>query len=174
MKKLCSSVGQSYLGYQQFWRCSEISMQGEPLSPGSTMHAFVDGGMRFDQVTKQLNFPACGYYYIYSQIHFKSCMHEPRTVFYNLNVKRNCNTVGMQMDNNKITIQGASSLANGTLATTYTGDVIKICKGGQMWVEIPDAAVPCHPWGDDSRTFMGAILVAPTADCSWPPPPMLY
>lgn len=164
--------GQNYNGYQQFWRCSVLSMPNEPPSR-VPMHAFVDGGMRFDQTSKQLHFPACGYYYIYSQISFKGCQHHPRTVFYNLNIRRNCTMVGVP-DNNKITVQGVSSLVNGTWVTTYTGDIIKVCKGGVMWVEIPDAVVPCHPWGDQTRTFMGTVLIAPTEDCTWPPQHTLY
>lgn len=159
-------------GYQQRWQCSEyvdMNMRRKHA------HAFVDGGMWFNQTDKSLYVPSCGYYYVYSQITFKcsSPLTASKSVFHNLKFERNCRD---WVDAIPPVVQGTSTIGPFTdstqagRTTTHTGDIVKLCQGGRMWVEIPDGenGVPCPPWGDDESTFIGAVLIANTT-CHWPP-----
>lgn len=159
-------------GYQQRWQCSEyvdMNMRRKHA------HAFVDGGMWFNQTDKSLYVPTCGYYYVYSQITFKcsSPLTASKSVFHNLKFERNCHD---WVDAIPPVVQGTSTIGPFTdstqagRTTTHTGDIVKLCQGGRMWVEIPDGenGVPCPPWGDDESTFIGAVLIANTT-CHWPP-----
>ena len=158
-------------GYQQRWQCSEY--QNNNIQQ-KRVHAYVDGGMWFNQTDKSLYVPSCGYYYVYSQITFKCRpLTASKTVYHSFKFNRNC---PHWADPIPLAIQGMSTVGpftDGTQAgstTTYTGDIIKMCQGGRMWIEIPDGpnGVPCPPYGDEESTFMGAVLIANTT-CHWPP-----
>ena len=158
-------------GYQQRWQCSEYQNNNMRQK---RVHAYVDGGMWFNQTDKSLYVPTCGYYYVYSQITFKCRpLSASKTVYHSFKFNRNCPD---WLDPLPLAIQGMSTIGpftDGTQAgstTTYTGDIVKMCQGGRMWVEIPDGpnGVPCPPHGDEQSTFMGAILIANTT-CHWPP-----
>lgn len=127
--------------------------------------------MIFNQTDKSLHVPTCGYYHVFSQVLFeleRPSAVDHTTVFHMLKYKRNCNRQERQPN----LVLGKSSLHVGEFqsATTYTGDVIKLCAGGRVWVEIPNDpnGVPCCPKGDEQATFLGAVLVAKTT-CHWPP-----
>ena len=46
------------------------------------------------------------------------------------------------------------------VVTTITSDVIKLCAGGKIWIQIPDwdNGIPCCPTGDAQGTFITAVL----------------
>ena len=151
-------------GYQQRWKCCSTSN-----SAHNSATAFVDGGMIFNQTDKTLRVPTCGYYHITSQIyyHFEDDLPEHhRSVSHLLNYERNCST---WHEYNPVIIKAYSSVTQGD-TTTQTSDVIHLCTGGKIWVEIPDldSKVPCCPMGDDQATFLAAYLIAETS-CVWPP-----
>ena len=140
--------------------------------------AFVDGGVWFNQTDKSIYVPKCGYYLIYSQVLFvvdAEAMPEAITVFHNLKIKHNCT---WESDSGPIQLQAKASVAafdqndpDGGVTTTYTSDVVHMCGGGNVWIEIPDGAngVPCCPKGDETNTFLGLVLIADTPCSSWPP-----
>ncbi len=155
-------------GYQQRWQCCEYAITP---SHGQNPHAFVDGGMVFNQTDKSLIVPTCGYYHVFSQIYYQingaSMLNESyRSVYHLLKFKRNCPS---WPEYNPITVMGKSAVARDD-TTTYTSDIIHLCAGGKIWVEIPDFndRVPCCPMGDEQGTFIGAYMVAETS-CHWPP-----
>ena len=153
-------------GYQQRWQCCEFS-----TIPNHNSHAFVDGGMIFNQTDKSLRVPACGYYHVFSQIYYRiddSSVNKSTPVFHLLKFERNC---ASWPEYNPVSVLGMSTVqSNGATTTTYTSDVIRLCAGGRIWVEIPYGKnrVPCCPMGDEEGTFLGAYLVAETT-CHWPP-----
>lgn len=161
-------------GYQQRWQCNDVYVSRHQVQE----QAFVDGGVWFNQTDKSIYVPKCGYYMIYSQVLF--VMHERSltdsvTVFHNLKIKHNCT---WESDEGPIQLQAKASIApydddnhDGGIATTYTADVVHLCGGGSVWIEIPDGAngVPCCPRGEDSGTFLGLVLLANTPCSSWPP-----
>lgn len=94
--------------------------------------------------------------------------------------KRNCSGTS-STDYQSIVVTGKATVGPFTmdnhhagLATTYTSDIIKLCTGGKIWIEIPDGAngVPCCPTGDPHGTFITAILVSESS-CHWPPDMMM-
>lgn len=153
-------------GYQQRWKCCEYTMTNSHNAV-----AFVDGGMMFNQTDKTLRVPTCGYYHISSQIFYHidpASLHDkPRSVMHLLNFYRNCSS---WPEINPVVIKALSSVS-GDDTTTHTSDVVHLCAGGRIWVEIPDFPnnnIPCCPVGDEQGTFLSAHLVAETA-CHWPP-----
>lgn len=128
--------------------------------------------MTFNQTDKTLRVPTCGYYHVFSQIYFQineksDTKHNNRSVYHLLKFERNCSS---WPEFNPITVLGKTAVATDD-TTTYTSDIIRLCAGGKIWVEIPDFRtnkVPCCPIGDPLGTFIGAYLVAPTT-CHWPP-----
>lgn len=153
-------------GYQQRWQCCEYY-----TAHNHNAHAFVDGGMIFNQTDKSLRVPTCGYYHVFSQIYYHiddNSFQAPKSVFHLLKFERNCS---MWPQYNPISVIGTSVVTqNRVSVTTYTSDIVRLCAGGKIWVEIPDGAhgVPCCPMGDEEGTFIGAYLVSETA-CHWPP-----
>ena len=141
------------------------------------MHAFVDGGMCFNQTDKTLRVPTCGYYMVTSQVLFNiHSLAEPRTISHLMRFRRNCSG-SYSTDAQSIVVTGKSSMGPFTLenhhagvATTYTSDIIKLCSGGSIWIEIPDGdnGAPCCPTGDAHGTFITAVLVSESS-CHWPP-----
>lgn len=156
-------------GYQQRWKCKEFRE--------SSRHgpAFVDGGMIYNQTDKSLYVPTCGYYHIFSQILFNIEASDDAvdhtTVFHLIKFRRNC---GDWPDSSDVSVLGKASVHENDMTTTYTGDVIKLCAGGRVWVEIPSGlnGVRCCPTGDEHATFLGAVLIAKTT-CHWPPSTMM-
>jgi hypothetical protein len=171
--KWIESTGGSVVpGYQQRWQCNDVYV----LNPRRIQEqAFVDGGVWFNQTDKSIYVPKCGYYLVYSQVYFvidEDSTSEGVTVFHNLKIRHNCT---WESDSGPIQIQAKASVApsglDGRVATTFTSDVVHMCPGGSVWIEIPDGAngVPCCPRGDKSGTFLGLILIADTPCSSWPP-----
>lgn len=160
------------VGYQQKWLCSEYENQN---LRSRSAHAFVDGGMWFNQTDKSLYVPECGYYYISSQILFSvpPPLTKSKTVFHLLKFERNCSS---WQPSTAISVIGHSSLGpyddifQSGVTTTFTSDVVKLCRGGRVWVEIPDGpnGAPCCPRGDEHGTFISAVLIRHTT-CHWPP-----
>ena len=160
------------MGYQQMWKCTEIQTQ----SHRPTVHAFVDGGMCFNQTDKTLGVPKCGYYMVTSQILFSmddQSLSESKSVYHLMKFRRNC---GSNSIDPTITVTGKSTVGPYTenshagVVTTFTSDVIKLCAGGKIWIEIPqwENGIPCCPTGDAQGTFITAILVREST-CHWPP-----
>ena len=170
---ICSAIDHSHAplphpgsvvpGYQQFWKCDAYG--------GGKRHAFVDGGAWFNQYDKAIHLPTCGYYYVYSQVLFAVSEPNTTTVFHNLNIEQNCS-------NDAVTYMMQGKAAIGphdphnprarNQATTFVSGVVKICKGGKVWITIPDTSNPCCPYGKSASTFMGAVLVSKSS-CEWPP-----
>ena len=160
--------------YDSQWVCDSYI----PSRQHSTTDSYVDGGMRFLQHDKSLYVPVCGYYFIYSQIHFKVReSNKTQTVLHQLKFQRNCTDSQGQVDNQESVLMArgtvASNPTNKTTTTTYTGDVVKLCEGGRIWVHIPagEGRAACCPSGDPQAlggSYFGAILIK-DANCNWPP-----
>ena len=158
-------------GYQQRWQCNDVYVNSHHQVQEQ---AFVDGGVWFNQTDKSIYVPQCGYYMIYSQVLFVMNGHslsEDATVFHNLKIRHNC---AWESDAGPIQFQAKASVVTnelGGVTTTYTANVVHLCPGGNVWIEIPDGpnGVPCCPRGDDSGTFLGLVLLADTPCESWPP-----
>lgn len=151
-------------GYQQRWQCCEYT-----LTPSHNAHAFVDGGMIFNQTDKSLRVPVCGYYQISTQIYYQidgtTITNASRSVYHLLKFERNCPS---WPDTNPVTVIGKSSVSHDD-TTTSTSDVMRLCAGGKVWVEIPDYDnLTCCPIGDEQGTFISAYLISETS-CHWPP-----
>ena len=137
-------------------------------------HAFVDGGMKFNQTEKSLVVPVCGYYHIASQILFEikdDTITTPRRIYHSLKFKSNCTCPSSaRRCATEQGVQGQNMITvNGAKATTHTSDVVHLCAGGKVWVEIPDGRNrnPCCPMGDEEGTFIAAYLISQTS-CKWP------
>ena len=95
-----------------------------------------------------------------------------------MNFDRNCpGTYSTQ----SITVTGKSTVGPFSadnhfagVVTTFTSDVIKLCTGGRIRINIPDGpnGVPCCPTGDPHGTFITAVLVREST-CHWPPDTMV-
>ena len=158
-------------GYQQRWKCNDVYMESRHQVQEQ---AFVDGGVWFNQTDKSIYVPKCGYYLIYSQVLFVMEHHtESVTVFHNLKIKHNCT---WESDTGPIQLQAKAAVApyttenpDGGITTTYTANVVHLCGGGNVWIEVPDGdnGVPCCP--EASGIFLGLVLLADTPCTSWPP-----
>ena len=133
--------------------------------------AFVDGGMIFNQTDKKLYVPFCGYYHITSMMYFvvtgQNAMNGPY-ILHEVMVERNCNF----KDDRVLLRSYASMLVNTTMnvgkASTYIGDVVKICSGGSIYVHIPDNRYnPCCPMGQSQTTYLSSFLIH-KANCKEP------
>ena len=121
--------------------------------------------MYFNQKTKKLHVPACGYYYISSHIYFQSdssvSSSDSKYVRHQLDIKRNCG-----YNDDFLRLRSYSSLAatptNLGRTTTYIGDVVKMCRGGSISVIIPDQYNPCCPYGRSQTTYLSAFMIADT------------
>jgi len=136
-------------------------------------HAFVDGGMEFNQTEKSLIVPVCGYYHIISQILFQIKNEiTPRKIYHSLKFRSNCSCSlsSVSKCSPELGVTGYNMVAaNGAEATTHTSDVVHLCAGGRIWVEIPDGENrnPCCPIGSEEGTFIAAYLISRTS-CEWP------
>jgi hypothetical protein len=133
--------------------------------------------MCFNQTDKTLGVPKCGYYMVTSQILFSMddrALSESRSVYHLMKFKRNC--PGSHSIDPTLTVTGKSTVGPYTenshagVVTTFTSDVIKLCTGGKIWIEIPQSenGIPCCPTGDTQGTFITAVLVREST-CCWPP-----
>ncbi len=158
---MCAAT--SVPGYQQQWICSDM----DPMHPHHPIHAFVDGGMSFLHENNKLHVPTCGYYHISSQILFEfdpKSRNGHTSVSHLLKFMRNCH---WREDNAQL-VKGVSSIHPGNVTTTFASDVVKLCEGGTVWVEIPETVDDdLYPRGDDHATFITAVLIAETS-CHWP------
>ncbi len=126
--------------------------------------------MVFNQMDKSLQVPVCGYYHITSQVLFKIDSKEsgrmPTEIYHSLKFHNNCGANQPEelavLGSNMVTTTGAK-------ATTHTSDVVHLCEGAKIWVEIPDGPHrnPCCPMADEEQTFIAAYLISKTS-CSWP------
>ena len=67
------------------------------------------------------------------------------------------------------TRQTKTSVPKKTVATSTTaGEVVKLCAGGRIYIEIPESVPCCADGRAEQVTFFGAVLVAET-NCDWPP-----
>ena len=127
--------------------------------------------MIFNQTDKSLRVPVCGYYHIFSQIYYNindESIRPSTSVYHLLKFESNCSSLSLY---NPISVIGRNTVSsNRAETTTYTGDIVHLCAGGKVWVEIPDGInrVPCCPIGDEEGTFISAYMVAQTS-CDWPP-----
>ena len=162
-------------GYQQRWECTELQDGGSHgLKP--PVHAFVDGGMCFNQTDHTLGVPKCGYYLVTSQVLFSihSPLRESRTVYHQMNFDRNCpgsySTQSVKVIGKSTVGPFSSDNHHAGVVTTFTSDVIKLCMGGKISLFIPDGpnGVPCCPSGFPQGTFITAVLVRESS-CHWPP-----
>ena len=167
-------VGSVVPGYQQRWTCSDLYNQHHP----GQQQAFVDGGVVFNQTDKSIYVPTCGYYHVYSQVLFRMSANpltSSVTIQHILKIRTNCSSPS---DLTPIQLQAQASIASnqgenidGGIGTTYTSDIVFLCNGGRVWVEIPDGpnGVPCCPQGEDTGTFMGLVLISRVPCSHWPP-----
>ena len=81
-----------------------------------------------------------------------------------LKIDRNCGSSSDSYYHAGVSLAGARSLG---LASTFVGDIVKICTGGRIYVEIPTQFNSCCPRGDESVTSLTAHLVG-ESNCSWP------
>lgn len=129
---------------------------------GSLQLAYVSGGMWFQQEDKSLYVPKCGWYYISSQIAFQSRSRRTQTYTHTLKVDRNCNS-----DRNAYSHSTFATAGSHTKTSTFVGDIVKICAGGRIYVNIPSAYNACCPRGEETVTSLTAHLVS-ESDCQWP------
>lgn len=147
--------GGAPLGYRQHWKCG-------PALHSSSENTFIDGGVYFNQTDKSIYVPRCANYYIYSQILFRV---EDSTatgqLHYTLRFERNCG------GDSSGAVEAVGTVASGLSTTVFTGSVVTLCRGGRVYVEVPNGSL-CCPYGDPVDTFLGITYVA-AAECKWPP-----
>lgn len=129
--------------------------------------------MVFNHANRKLYVPKCGYYYVSSQVFYRVTQSQTRSVQHNIKVDRNCLEDGHSRVMNQrefslhtVTSVGAGNGKDRQDSSTYIGEIVKICIGGKIWVEIPQDT-PCCPYG--YNTYLGAYFVAET-NCLWPLP----
>ena len=137
--------------------------------------------MKFNQTDNRLYVPKCGYYYLSSQVYFKLSEMETKVVQHQIRVERNC----LEPDYNSFHIEGLSAVpavdedtSNSQTGTrqikrdvttaTYTGEIVKLCAGGRIYIQIPESVPCCADGRFEHITFFGAVLIAET-NCDWPP-----
>ena len=136
--------------------------------------AFVSGGMWFQQKEKSLYVPKCGWYYVSSQIVFQSKSPQSVSYHHTLKVDRNCDSAeNLNMYLSGYTSAGPATTSDGYMShqrtSTFVGDIVKICRGGRIYVDIPVEGNACCPRGYESMTSLTAHLVR-ESDCQWPVP----
>ena len=132
--------------------------------------------MVFNHTDRKLYVPNCGYYYVSSQVFYRVTQSQTRSVQHNIKVDRNCLLPGEEghshvMNQREFSLHTVTSVEAGNGkdcqdSSTYIGEIVKICTGGKIWVEIPQDT-PCCPYG--YNTYLGAYFVAET-NCLWPLP----
>ena len=127
--------------------------------------AYVSGGMWFQQQNKSLYVPKCGWYYVSSQIAFHNNHSQTVSYHHTLKVDRNCDSA-RKLD---LSLSGYTSVGPSTTSSTFVGDIVKICRGGRIYVDIPVQENSYGPLGSESKTSLTAHLVR-ESDCQWPVP----
>lgn len=130
--------------------------------------AYVSGGMWFKQEEKSLYVPKCGWYYISSDIAFQNDGLQTKSYNHMLKVDRNCNSDRNSYYRYGYTVIGPVEGSN-AVTSTHVGDIVKICRGGRIYVNIPVADNACCPRGYEQLTSLTAHLVS-ESDCQWPVP----
>ena len=128
--------------------------------------AFVTGGMRFQHSDNSLYVPTCGWYYVTSQITFKSSSRRPKTFRHTLKIDRNCSETNLPYSHTGLTTTGPLEHDITVKSSTFVGDLVKICTGGRIYVDVPDDN-SCCPLGEESMTLLTAYLVK-ESECQWP------
>lgn len=125
--------------------------------------AYVTGGMWFKQEDKSLYVPKCGLYYISSNIAYQNNGDETESYSHTLKVDRNCDS-----DRNSYYQYGYATLEGSSSKTSIRiADIVKVCTGGRIYVNIPTSSNGCCPRGYEQLTSLTAYLVSET-DCKWP------
>lgn len=127
--------------------------------------------MIFNQTDRSLYVPVCGYYHISSQLYYqveRASNDKDSHVRHQMKVDRKCPT-----DSRELTIEGYSylrrSTAGATITSTHTEAIVKICRGGRIWVVVPNTNPCCATAETREATFMSAFLVKETpCDHTWP------
>ena len=150
-------------GYQSSWVCANQS------------GAFVDGGMFFSIKARELSVPTCGYYQVSSHVYFQSertaSTSASKYVRHELIIKKKCNYAH---EADTVILRSYSSLVSSPTSygrtSTHIGDVVKMCKGGTIMVNIPsDSSNPCCPYGRSQSTYLSVYMVTETScDASIP------
>ena len=146
--------------YVPLWTCNSSTLG----------NAHVAGGMWFDQADNSLHVPVCGWYYVTSQVSFQSNSEKAQQYTHTLRVDRNCNnssTYSSTYSHTTFTLIGGLEPDTSGRASTVVSDMVKICRGGRIYVSIPATNNACCPYGDESATSITAYLVR-ESDCSWP------
>ena len=129
--------------------------------------------MYFNQEYKSLYVPTCGYYYVSSQVFFQSEVYpsqgasNSRYVRHRMIIQRNCSSLTDRQ--NRVILQSYSLFwprERGSVirTTTKIGDVVQLCAGGYIYVEIPaDRYNPCCPYGRSQSTYLSAFMVSETS-----------
>lgn len=141
----------------------------EPKWDCNTSLAFVSGGMWFDQEDKSIYVPKCGWYYISSDIAFQNNGEGVASYSYGLRVYRNCDSDRNQYFRQGHTVNGPVVGTLESITSIHINDVVKICKGGRIYVTIPRGMNDCCPRGYAETTSLTAHLVS-ESDCEWPVP----
>ena len=147
--------------FNQQWDCKS-----------SSGTAFVQGGMWFTHENNSLHVPVCGWYYVSSTITFQSNSNAAMQFTHSLKIDRNCNaTSGLILSYAHATFTMIGPLEPNTSgkASTIVTDIVKICEGGRIYVNIPTAYNSCCPFGTEAFTSITAYLVS-ESDCYWPLP----
>lgn len=136
-----------------------------------TLHtsAFVSGGMWFQQEDSSLYVPTCGWYYVSSKIAHQSINSTSPSFSHTLRIDRNCNSSSNMYSHTTSTVISPLQAESYTRASTFVGDMVKICTGGRIYVHIPLTKNTCCPLGEESETLLTAHLVR-ESDCKWPVP----
>ena len=142
--------------YDQRWDCN-----------GSL--AFVAGGMWFLQDENSLYVPKCGFYHVASDIAFQNNGREAKSYSYTLRVDRNCGTDRDTYYRRGNTVNAPTTGKLKSISSIHINDVVKICRGGRIYMTIPTETNACCPRGYSETTSLSAHLVS-ESDCQWPLP----
>lgn len=147
-------IDRPYIGYKTYWNCN-------------SMNSYVKGGMSFRQEDQSLYFPTCGYYYISSQVLFQYSLtdNQPNQNFsarHGVEIQPNCGPY----DHTRY-LYSYSSLEQKehVRASTFIGDIAKICEGGSIRIVVPERGNLCCAQGESMMTHFSTYLVEKT-DCS--------
>lgn len=142
----------AFFGYNAMW---EFENDGA---------AFVDGDMYFNQTEQKLYVSSsiCGYYYISSQVYFQANSHDQsyNYVRHEINIERKCNDKDIILRSYS-SFPAASDDSFLRRSTTHAGGVVKMCKGGSIFVVIPSNQ-PCCPIGVNPSTHLSVFMIAET------------
>jgi hypothetical protein len=139
--------------YQPQWDCD-----GTP--------AYVTGGMWFNQDQKSLYVPKCGWYYVSSEIAFQNNGDSVESYSYTLRIHRNCGESDDRYFRKGNTVNSPVEGTQNSLTSIQINDVVKICRGGRIYVNIPVKTNGCCPRGYSETTSLTAHLLT-QSDCYW-------